>query len=422
MLYVLTRTSKRPRYFAALRANLAVQGVPFVHVVHSDEPTDAYVAGDIVVRSDRLPPGKVNFTPELYQARLLEALRGQPPGWVVFIDDDDRYLPGALQRIREACTDPGVMPVWRVMRERGRVSPAQPGADPRSEAGKLCWEAAAFHTSHLDAATAAVTAARDADGRFWAALAARLRVEHHDFTATEPQSWFGKGHWRRFDKPLLTVAVPVLGRSDRVREVQRRFHDPRVEVLFLPDETDHATVEALRRERLWHSFAPPAAEWGCPTYASKINHAYRVTDAPLLLYASDDVTPQAGWLDAALKHLEDETVGLLGTNDARHHLVRRGLLATHGIIRRAYVQEHGSASLPGSGPVMSEAYRHWCCDVEVTAVARARARYRYASNVILRHAPGRDATHDLGRSYAAVDRATRAQRIPTWPTLEGFAA
>src|SRR5690606_12338522 len=59
VLYVLTRTSKRPRYFAALRANLAAQGVPFVHVVHSDEPTDAYVAGDIVVRGDRLPPAKV---------------------------------------------------------------------------------------------------------------------------------------------------------------------------------------------------------------------------------------------------------------------------------------------------------------------------------------------------------------------------
>src|SRR5690606_19450797 len=101
--------------------------------------------------------------------------------------------------------------------------------------------------------------------------------------------------------------------------------------------------------------------------------------------------------------------------------VRRGLLATHGIIRRAYVEEHGSASLD-AGPVMSEAYRHWCCDVELSAVARARGRFRYAADVILRHAPGRDATYDLGRSFAEADRATRDARIPTWPTLEGFTA
>ena len=108
-----------------------------------------------------------------------------------------------------------------------------------------------------------------------------------------------------------------------------RFTDPRLEVLFLPDQTDTLSVAELERLGARYSFAHPASDFGVPTFASKINHAYNVTSTPFLLYASDDITPEEGWVDAALAQLKDEGVGLLGTNDSRHHLVRRGLLATH---------------------------------------------------------------------------------------------
>jgi hypothetical protein len=217
--------------------------------------------------------------------------------------------------------------------------------------------------------------------------------------------------------PEVTVAVPVLRRPRLVAEALRAFTAPRVEVLFLPDRDDRATVAELDRLGARYSFAPRALAFGVPTYASKVNHAYRVTETPFLLYAADDVRPFPRWWDEARRILRDRSIGLLATNDRRHGLVTRGLLATHGIVRRHYVEAMGSASLPGSGPVFHEGYRHWCCDAEASYVARLRDAFRYAPQVVLMHARYReDEVYRLGRSFAERDRATLRQRVPSWPT------
>jgi hypothetical protein len=229
--------------------------------------------------------------------------------------------------------------------------------------------------------------------------------------------------------PSLTVAVPVLRRPDRVPVVAQRFSNESIELLFLPDPDDETTIAALDEHGLAYSFAPAAPAFGVPTYATKINHAYRVSTTPFLLYASDDVVPQAGWLPRALHALlGDERVGVLATNDMSHALVRRGKLATHGIVRRAYVERHGSASLPDAGPIMFEGYRHWGVDCEVSYVARARGAFQYASRVVLRHDHPlnrrgvMDDTYRVARSMRAQDRALRDQRLPGWPGVpkEGY--
>jgi hypothetical protein len=215
-----------------------------------------------------------------------------------------------------------------------------------------------------------------------------------------------------------TICVPILNRPERIRTVLARFNTPRTPVLFLPDPTDEASVGELDDLGATYAIAPPAPAWGTPTYASKINHAFRTTATPFILYASDDVRPQAGWWDAAERVLADARVGLLGTNDLAHGLVRAGRLATHGVVRREYVLEYGSASLPDSGPVFHEGYRHWCVDAEASAVARARGRYRFEPSIILRHDRGArdDSTYRLGRSFADRDRALLQKRWPWWPS------
>lgn len=194
------------------------------------------------------------------------------------------------------------------------------------------------------------------------------------------------------------------------------------QVLFLPDETDELSIRELNRHGAWHEFAPVVPEFGCATYSSKVNHAYRVTTSPYLLYASDDIVPEAKWWISARKTLESNpTIGLLATNDTRHPLVKRGRLAVHGILRRSYIEEYGSASLPDAGPVFWEGYRHWNCDVEVSYVARARGVFGYDPNSILKHLDPRrdqtlmDSTYKLGRSFAGEDRAKRIRRCPGWP-------
>jgi hypothetical protein len=65
-----------------------------VHIVHTDDPRDTYVEGDVIVRGETYGP---SFGPgfyNLYCNRLLKAIPGgkDKEGWVHFLDDDDRYL------------------------------------------------------------------------------------------------------------------------------------------------------------------------------------------------------------------------------------------------------------------------------------------------------------------------------------------
>lgn len=90
LMYVLTRTSRRPRFFSRLRESLLGQDYSrVVHVVHSDDSADTYVDADIVIRGEPLPVvPKVSSGPELYNGRLIRALQELEAGWVTMMDDD----------------------------------------------------------------------------------------------------------------------------------------------------------------------------------------------------------------------------------------------------------------------------------------------------------------------------------------------
>lgn len=218
--------------------------------------------------------------------------------------------------------------------------------------------------------------------------------------------------------PKLTVAIPVLWRPHRVKEVLG-YYDVNVQVLFLPDESDTETIDELNRHQADWSISHEAEAFGCQTYETKVNHAYEVTRTPYLMYASDDVRPHDGALALAVQKMDARpNIGLLATNDLNHHMSKIGLLATHGILRRAYVEEYGSASLEGSGPVFHEGYRHWNCDVEVSCAALRRRRMGFSPDVVVKHARKslpNDRTYALGAKWVEHDRALRAKRCPEWP-------
>jgi len=181
--------------FARLRASLQQQVFPgiIMHVVHA-EPGCGYAEADVVVRGDRAVGGTAPY--ELHQQRLLDAVAGMAPGWVTFMDDDDEYTtPHSVRRMLANATSEDIMPVWRVERERGRISPAAWMGDLGSRDGRLCWEAAAHHTSHIGLAS--IDANDGADGRYWQQLRHHLRLVWLDEVLTRPQS--GKGRGRRRD-------------------------------------------------------------------------------------------------------------------------------------------------------------------------------------------------------------------------------
>ena len=203
MIYILTRTSKRPRMFQRLRDNIASQDYdgPVMHIVHTDEVADDYVKGDMIVSSPRLRKTEKQTAPwELYNLALLEAVQiyGQP-GFITFMDDDDMYASSkSLSTIADVAR-PGLMPIWKVERENGRISPAQWRGDLATDEGRICWEASGFHTSHLELALNLSIDGNDgADGRFWHRLSRHLTTLWIDEVLTKPQ--VGKGNGKREDE------------------------------------------------------------------------------------------------------------------------------------------------------------------------------------------------------------------------------
>jgi len=89
-VYILIRTANRPIFFRNMMDSIKRQTYKnIVTIVHSDNPNDLYVEGDIIIRSQRdesLGNGFYN----LYCNKLLEAIP-ETPGWYHFIDDDDEY-------------------------------------------------------------------------------------------------------------------------------------------------------------------------------------------------------------------------------------------------------------------------------------------------------------------------------------------
>lgn len=224
----------------------------------------------------------------------------------------------------------------------------------------------------------------------------------------------------------ITVAIPILWRPERIKAVISDFKPYDVDLLFLPDEDDEETISELEECEATYSIAHKAKKFGVPTYETKINHAYQTTRTPYLLYAADDIEPQKGWLRNALNILtQNPHVGLLAADDGSHPLVHKGKLATHGIVRRSYVEKHGSASHPDAGPIFYEGYRHWGCDAEASYVARQRGAFHYSPNVRLFHKRrqtikkhGEDKTYLLGSKYAEQDKELMKKRCAGWPEVK----
>lgn len=98
-VYILIRTSNRPLFFARMMETIKNQTYNnIVTIVHSDDPRDEYVAGDIIIKGVAFGPAYGDGTYNLYNNRLLKAIP-DGPGWFHFIDDDDEYAsPDAIEK------------------------------------------------------------------------------------------------------------------------------------------------------------------------------------------------------------------------------------------------------------------------------------------------------------------------------------
>lgn len=123
-LYILIRTSNRPEGFKNLIASIRqLEWDNIKIVVHTDDPRDDYVEGDIIIKGEVQGPYMGTAPYNLYNNRLLHAIK--EPGWIHFIDDDDKYSgPDVFNKLLDGVPKDKVA-VGKVIRWEGKIFPAK---------------------------------------------------------------------------------------------------------------------------------------------------------------------------------------------------------------------------------------------------------------------------------------------------------
>ena len=146
-VYILIRTSGRPKYFKNMMESVKSQTYKnIITIVHTDDPRDTYVEGDIILKGSRFSPLEGTAPYNLYNNRLLEAIP-EEPGYYCFIDDDDKYhSDDAIEKFVSQCKEDYIN-ICRVIRWNGVIF-------PKNWKGQKSFQTECFmlHTKHRNKA------------------------------------------------------------------------------------------------------------------------------------------------------------------------------------------------------------------------------------------------------------------------------
>lgn len=179
----------------------------------------------------------------------------------------------------------------------------------------------------------------------------------------------------------LAILVPVLGRPELISPLMRSIRRtvPNAEVIFAVTPGDIAVEEVSRTgmpvvevEWIWHG-----------DYARKINQAYLATNRSWIFLGATDLEFHSRWYQNAMACFKPG-IGVIGTNDLGNPRVMRGDTATHSLVSREYIENHGT--IDGKpGPILFEGYIHEFVDDEFVGTARKRNAFAMALNSHVEH-------------------------------------
>lgn len=142
-VYILIRTSGRPNKFKITMQSVRNQTYPnIVTIVHSDNPDDKYVEGDIIIHGKKLTHEDGRGFYNLYCNTLLDAIPDDAPGWYFFLDDDDLFCADDVIERLVAASHPDRINVCRVQRY-GKIYPPNWG-----QARSFHTQSFFLHTKH----------------------------------------------------------------------------------------------------------------------------------------------------------------------------------------------------------------------------------------------------------------------------------
>ena len=178
------------------------------------------------------------------------------------------------------------------------------------------------------------------------------------------------------------VVIPVLRRPHRVAPLLESLIDSRQPCwpLFVCTNGDAEEIEAVRQTGMAYLVIPPNERGD---YACKIQAGFEHTSDPFIFTGADDLNFHKGWLEAALRCMEDPAIGVVGTNDLGNSRVMEGRHSTHSLVRRTYVEQHGTIDQPGQ--VLHPGYWHEYVDDELVQTAKVRKAWAFAEDSVVEH-------------------------------------
>ncbi len=150
-------------------------------------------------------------------------------------------------------------------------------------------------------------------------------------------------------------------------------------------------------------------EPGRADYAAKINLGFRACEEPWIFTGASDLVFTPDWDVHGLVCGERTGAGVVGTQDTKNGMVKRGLQSTHSLVRREYIEEHGG-TFDNTGTVYSEAYDHQYIDLELVETAKLRGRWAFSKRSVVEHRHPHWGTAENDDTYVKAMRATTQDR------------
>lgn len=170
-------------------------------IVHTDDPRDDYVYGDIVIRGEVHYPSQGGATYNLYNNRLLQAIPEE--GWVHFMDDDDEYIsPEAFTHLEKASKNK--IHVAKVERWNGQIF-------PKPWKKKNSFQTECFVLWSTVAKRYRWWADKGGDHNYTRRITRDHAIEWHDKLICKAMN--GKGHGRRYDVNEEVLKEPRVSRK-----------------------------------------------------------------------------------------------------------------------------------------------------------------------------------------------------------------
>lgn len=222
----------------------------------------------------------------------------------------------------------------------------------------------------------------------------------------------------------IAILVPVLGRAARLRplvdSIAAATTAPwHVRFLCSPGD-DQASLRAFHIAQEDHRVSVRSVPWQplAGDWAKKINLGYLETDEEFMLLGATDLRFHSGWDLAALQMADLTGAGLIGTNDLGNGTVMRGRHSTHPLVRRSYIDEHGT--IDEENKVVHEGYAHQWVDTELVQTAMARGEWAFAADSHVEHLhvfwgkSEMDATYEKALSTSRPDSRLFKRRSALW--------